>query len=207
MEQVSPTRMNLLLRKAQINLALQGVELLKNKRDALLKEFMAEVQPLLSIRNEVQKELREGINALIKSLAIDGTEKVESAAFAYTEDLTVKMEERNIWGIKVPHIKPADGAMRSAFERGYAVTDTSARIDETASAFKTVIDLIIKMAPIEIKLKRLGQEIRKTSRRVNALEQILIPNLTREMRFIRDTLEERAREDTFRLKHLKGRKK
>ncbi len=206
MEQVSPTRMNLLLRKAQINLALQGAELLKNKRDALLKEFMAEVQPLLSIRNEVQKELREGINALIKSLAIDGSEKVESAAFAYTEDLTVKMEERNIWGIKVPHIK-TNGAERSAFERGYAVTDTSARIDETASAFKTVIDLIIKMAPIEIKLKRLGQEIRKTSRRVNALEQILIPNLTREMRFIRDTLEERTREDTFRLKRLKGRGK
>lgn len=206
MEQVSPTRMNLLQRKAQIKLAQQGVELLKNKRDALLKEFMAEVQPLLSVRNETQNELRRAIDALIMSLAIDGTEKVESAAFAYTEELTITMEERNIWGIKVPHIKPA-GAMRSPFERGYAITDTSARIDETAASFKTVIDLIIKMAPIEIKLKRLGQEIRKTSRRVNALEQILIPNLSSELRFIRNTLEEREREDTFRLKRLKGRKK
>ncbi|HHT9126730.1 MAG TPA: V-type ATP synthase subunit D [Candidatus Brocadiia bacterium] len=205
MEQVSPTRMNLLQRKAQIKLALQGVELLKNKRDALLKEFMGEVQPLLSVRNEAQKELRKAVDALIMSLAIDGSEKVESAAFAYAEDLTIKMEERNIWGIKIPHVK-TEGAMRSPFERGYA-TDTSARIDETASAFKMVIDLIIKMAPIEIKLKRLGQEIRKTSRRVNALEQILIPNLTREMRFIRDTLEERAREDVFRLKRLKGHEK
>ncbi len=206
MEQVSPTRMNLLQRKAQIKLALQGVDLLKNKRDALLKEFMGEVQPLLSIRNEAQKELRKAIDALIMSLAIDGSEKVESAAFAYAQDLTIKIEERNIWGIKIPHVT-TEGAMRSPFERGHAITDTSARIDETASAFKTVIDLIIKMAPIEIKLKRLGQEIRKTSRRVNALEQILIPNLTREMRFIRDTLEERAREDVFRLKRLKGHKK
>lgn len=195
--------MNLLQRKAQIKLALQGVELLKNKRDALLKEFMGEVQPLLSIRNEAQKELRKAIDALIMSLAIDGSEKVESAAFAYAQDLTIKIEERNIWGIKIPHVQ-TEGVMRSPFERGHAITDTSARIDETASAFKTVIDLIIKMAPIEIKLKRLGQEIRKTSRRVNALEQILIPNLTREMRFIRDTLEERAREDVFRLKRLKG---
>jgi V/A-type H+-transporting ATPase subunit D len=203
MEQVSPTRMNLLQRKAQIKLAMQGVDLLKNKRDALLKEFMGEVQPLLSVRNEAQKELRKAIDALIMSLAIDGSEKVESAAFAYAEDLTIKVEERNIWGIKIPHIKAA-GTMRSAFESGHASTDTSARIDETAASFKMVIDLVIKMAPIEIKLKRLGQEIRKTSRRVNALEQVLIPNLAREMRFIRDALEERAREDIFRLKRLKG---
>ena len=199
--------MNLLQRKAQIKLAQQGVELLRNKRDALLKEFMSEVQPLLSARNEAQKELCNAIDALIISLAIDGTEKVQSAAFVYAEELSIKIEERNIWGIKVPHIKPAAGPMRSPFERGYAITETSTRIDETAASFKTLIDLVIKMAPIEIKLKRLGQEIRKTSRRVNALELVLIPNLARELRFIRDTLEERAREDIFRLKRLKGRKK
>ena len=39
-ENVSPTRMNMLQRKAQIGLATQGVELLKNKRDALMKEFV-----------------------------------------------------------------------------------------------------------------------------------------------------------------------
>ncbi|HHT9117983.1 MAG TPA: V-type ATP synthase subunit D [Candidatus Hypogeohydataceae bacterium YC38] len=205
MEPVSPTRMNLLQRKAQIKLAQQGADLLKKKRDALLKEFMDEVQPLLAARERTQEELDKAMASLIMSLAVDGTEQVESAAFAYAKDISIDIKEKNIWGIKIPEVK-SERAPRSLFERGYSITSTSARIDNTASEFEAVVELIINMAPVEIKLKKLGQEIRKTSRRVNALEQILIPNLTQQVRFIRDTLEERAREDVFRLKRLKDKK-
>jgi V/A-type H+-transporting ATPase subunit D len=197
--------MNLLQRKAQIKLAQQGVDLLKKKRDALLQEFMAEVQPLLQARSKTQEELDKAIAYLIMSLAVDGPEQVESAALASAKELTIDIKEKNIWGIKVPEVH-VGRLTRSLFERGYSITGTSSRIDSTASEFESVVEQIIKMAPIEIKLKRLGQEIRKTSRRVNALEQVLIPSLVVQMRFIRDTLEERAREDVFRLKRLKNKK-
>ncbi len=205
MEQVSPTRMNLLQRKAQIKLAQQGADLLKKKRDALLQEFMAEVQPLLQARSKTQEEIDKAITSLIVSLAVDGPEQVESAALACAKELSIDIKDKNIWGIRVPEVK-AGRITRSLFERGYSITGTSSRIDATAGEFESVVEQIIKMAPIEIKLKRLGQEIRKTSRRVNALEQVLIPNLVVQMRFIRDTLEERAREDVFRLKRLKNKK-
>ena len=201
---ISPTRMNLLQKRAQMRLVQHGVELLKRKRDALLKEFMEGVRPLVSARGRISEELHKATTSLIMSLAVDGLERVESAALACNNGLSIDIKERNICGIRVPEVKTH--TTPPLLEGGYSGSGTSPRIDETASEFRAVIESIISMAPMEIKLKRLGREIRKTSRRVNALEQILIPGLAAQVRFIKETLEERAREDVFRLKRLKGKK-
>jgi V/A-type H+-transporting ATPase subunit D len=93
--------------------------------------------------------------------------------------------------------------LRSSFTRGYAITGISSRIDETAEKFEKILDVIIEYADIETRLKRLGEEIQKTNRRVNALEQITVPGLKEQVAYIRMTLDERAREDLFRLKKVK----
>lgn len=202
MEQVSPTRMNLIQRKAQIKLAQQGAELLKNKRDALMREFFQLVKPLVALRKELADKLREAEWELFLALAFDGPQSLASAAMACRRDLTVDIQVKNLWGIKVADLEKRSFA-RDVTSRGYAVTGTSARIDETAKAFETLLSHILSMAPIEVKLKKLGEEIKKTSRRVNALEQRLIPRLISEKRYIQQILEEREREDIFRLKRIK----
>jgi V/A-type H+-transporting ATPase subunit D len=93
--------------------------------------------------------------------------------------------------------------VRSSFTRGYSITGVSSRIDETADRFENILDVIIEYADIETRLKRLGEEIQKTNRRVNALEQITVPGLKEQVAYIRQTLDERAREDLFRLKKVK----
>ena len=65
------------------------------------------------------------------------------------------------------------------------------------------MDLLIELAASELRLRRLADEIRKTSRRVNALENILIPGLHSRKAYIEMVLEERAREDLYRLKTVK----
>ena len=205
MQQINPTRMNLLLRKAQITLAQQGVDLLKKKRDALSKEFMAGVQSFVDVKTRTLEKLDKAVASLIMSLTVDGPEHVGSAGLACAERDTIDIREKNIWGTRVPEIEIMNKKdTRSLSERGYPIASTSTRIDETAYEFETVVELIITMAPLEIKLKRLGEEICKTSRRVNALEQVVIPELTEQVRFISNTLEERTREDVFRLKRLKN---
>ncbi|HET6947590.1 MAG TPA: V-type ATP synthase subunit D, partial [bacterium] len=62
---------------------------------------------------------------------------------------------------------------------------------------------ILEVAATEIRLRKIGEEIKKTTRRVNALEQVVIPRLRGEIRFITAVLEQRAREDIFRLKRIK----
>jgi H(+)-transporting ATP synthase subunit D len=83
------------------------------------------------------------------------------------------------------------------------VTGTSITIDETASAFETEVDAIIRLAESELRLARLASEIQVTSRRLNALECILIPNLEVERDYIKMALDERERSDHFRLKLMK----
>ena len=77
--------------------------------------------------------------------------------------------------------------------RGYGLVSTSTFIDDSAAAFEMVIDLILKMVSEENRLKILGEEIKKVTRRINALNEVIVPELGKQVRYIRTTLEERGR--------------
>ena len=59
------------------------------------------------------------------------------------------------------------------------------------------------VAQVEDLAWKLAYEIKKTQRRVNALENIFIPEFREIIKFIQDTLEERERETFFQLKRIK----
>ena len=203
MEQVNPTRTELLNRKAQIRLATQGAELLRGKREALVREFLSQLTTFNQARDSMRKSLLHAKRALIRALSLDGPEAVASAGLAAGGGVAVELAERNIWGVKVVEVTTAWRG-RSTEERGYSALDTSARVDEAAERFDEVLAEMIRVAPLDRKMRRLAEEIRKTSRRVNALEQRLLPELNEQVRFIRGTLDQREREDVFRLKRLKN---
>jgi len=202
-EEVRPTRSELLERKQQITLAEQGMELLKQKRDALLIEFMSVMDETLRLSNDLQRTTNEAQYSLAIAKAVDGTVSVRSAAFATRGEVTIDMTGTKIMGIAVPVVTKGESPLRTSFTRGYAITGVSSRIDETADKFERILDVIIEYADIETRLKRLGEEIQKTNRRVNALEQITVPQLKEQVSYIRQALDERAREELFRLKKVK----
>jgi H(+)-transporting ATP synthase, vacuolar type, subunit D len=80
----------------------------------------------------------------------------------------------------------------------------AARINEAAEKFESELDMIIRLAETETTLRRLGNEIQMNRRRVNALDQIIIPELKDQAKYIRFSIEEREREDLFRLKKVKN---
>lgn len=202
MEAVSPTRMNALIKKAQIALAREGANLLKNKRDALMREFMNLMRPMVSFREKVSASSKDAFLSLVTAKAIDGVEELRSVAMAARRDIALDVELKKIWGVEVPEVR-GHNILRGPHSRGYSPTGVSSRIDETAEKYEKLLNLIIEMASVEIKFKRVAREIKKTTRRVNALEQRMIPQLREQLKFIRSALEEREREDVFRLKRLK----
>jgi V/A-type H+-transporting ATPase subunit D len=202
MENVSPTRMNLLGRKAQVSLAKQGVDLLKKKRDALVTDFFVVVKNSLASRENLNQTSQLAVDLLNLAAAVEGRQPLDSSALPGRRDIRLNVSEKNVWGIKIPELS-ADSVVRDQFARGYSPTGATSRTIKTTDAFEQLIDLLIVVAGSETRLKRLGSEIKKTTRRVNALEQVVIPRIFREMSYIKGVLEQREREDIFRLKMIK----
>lgn len=201
-EVISPTRMNLLQRRNQLRVAQQGVDLLKRKRDALVADFFKIVRQSLTARDQLAAACGEAYVMLTLAKAWEGREALEAAAIPARRDILVDIEIRNVWGTKIPEVAVTP-VHRPVLERGQSPVATSARTMESTSNFEEVIAAILAVAATEIKLRKIGEEIKKTTRRVNALEQVVIPRLRGETRYIASVLEQRAREDVFRLKRIK----
>jgi len=205
MSEISPTRMNLLLKKKQVQVAIAGAQLLKNKKDALLSEFMKTIPELLKEKKKIDQDVERAIKTLLITLGIDGGEEVRSASFSSKKEYFVKVSEKKLWGVKFPEVEASNG-VKNIILRGFNPLSITSRIDDTAESFEKLIDDIVKGVPIEIKMKRIGEEIKKTTRRVNALEQKIIPEINEQINYIRRVLEDREREDKFRLKRLKAKR-
>jgi V/A-type H+-transporting ATPase subunit D len=202
MRKISSTRMELLARKAQIALAKQGRELLEQKRRALMKELLRVAEDVMAGSDALQQTAAEARRALGRAEAAVGTMAVRSAALAARAELPLRVETTDVMGVNIPLIEQKR-VSRSMLGRGYCVTGTSITIDEVATAFEDEVNAIIQLAESELRLTRLAGEIQHTSRRLNALDHLLIPRLEAERNYIQMALDERERSDHFRLKLVK----
>jgi V/A-type H+-transporting ATPase subunit D len=130
-----------------------------------------------------------------------GREHVEWAALAASKTVDVQIKFRGIMGVALPLIEARGGPP----EMMYSLGDTTASLDEASAAFREVLALIPELSKQVTAVWRLAGELRKTQRRVNALQYIFIPEYEETVLFIESSLEEREREETFRLKLLKNR--
>jgi V/A-type H+-transporting ATPase subunit D len=202
MKQIKATRAELLARKNQIALAYQGRDLLKQKRNALMQQLMQMAEQVMRSSDILEQQMAEATATLALAEAIDGPEVVRSAAFAAQGQVSLEVSGANIMGVPIPVIEQKKIG-RSPLDRGYSPSSVSSRVEATAEAFESLLDLVIELADRELRLRRLAEEIGRTTRRVNALENVLIPQLQAQLDYIQMILEEREREDIFRLKRVK----
>jgi V/A-type H+-transporting ATPase subunit D len=175
---------------------------LEQKRSALMKEFLRIADTVMERSDLLQETASAARQALARAEAVAGSQAVLSAALASRGDFSLEVSTTSVMGVKVPHIEQKRVA-RPLMGRGYSIVGTSITIDETASAFEAQAEAIIQLAESELRLTRLASEIQRTSRRLNALDHLLIPRLESERDFIQMTLDEHERSDHFRLKLVK----
>ncbi|MDX1663737.1 MAG: V-type ATP synthase subunit D [Candidatus Promineifilaceae bacterium] len=202
MHNVNVTRMELLEREAQLEIAGQGLELLQQKRTALLQELMRTADDVLAEREALEERAASARRALARAESQAGTAAVRSAALAARGELPLDVQTATVMGVRVPVIEQKRAA-RSVAGRGYAPLGVSPTIDEAADAFESEVDFLIRLAQSELRLRRLAREIQQTTRRANALEHVVLPRLRRERDYIQMVLEERERAVHFRLKRVK----
>ncbi len=203
-EAVKPTRMELLNTKNKIKLAEKGHRLLKQKRDVLILEFFAILEKAKDLRGNLNTQMAGAYRSLAVAEAYHGIFEVENAAMAVSKASNVEISVKNVMGVRVPDIR-GRYVTKTAFERGYGIVGTSAKIDEAAGSFEESLATVIELAKTENALKKLLREIEKTKRRVNALEYIVMPRLRRQSKYISMRLDEMERETFFTLKMIKKR--
>jgi V/A-type H+-transporting ATPase subunit D len=204
LEKFSPTRINLLFLHAQLEKLKNGAKLLRSKREALMKDFFKCVGECVTLRSQLNSQLKDAIYELYLAKAFLG-DAVQSTAYASKRDISLDIKVKNVWGVNVPEVE------QKAFVRDMSARDISpigegSLIIETAKSFEKVIDAVVTIASCEIRLKRVGEEIKVDTRRINALEEILAPSMQNGIKTIERVLKEREREDIYRLKRYKRRK-
>ena len=193
------TRSELLMRRKQLVIAEEGKEILQRKLDVLMKELLEALLELEEIRRELVETARRAGERLATALALDGEAAVRSAGLCAGREIELKVEMSRVMGVPSPRLQ-LPSLIRRPAERGYSVRGVSVRVIEATDSFERLLELLLLSASAEARVARLGAEASKTRRRRNALDHMVIPRLAREAEEIERSLEERAREDLFRLK-------
>jgi V/A-type H+-transporting ATPase subunit D len=197
--------MGLLEVRARRAVAERGARLLRAKREVLSGELMRLVRQVLAGRSRLDRELREAARALELARALEGEPRLESLAWTAARELRVEVTARRVWGVPTATVA-APPLLRAADQRGAGVASFGLAGAEAARAHEVALQTLLGIATRELHATRLGEEVQATSRRIEALEQLLLPELGAEARRVAGALEERDREDAVRLRRFRRRR-
>ena len=198
---VAPTKSNLIKAKSSLALSQNGFELMDKKRNVLIKEMMVFVNKARTMQNEIYDVLDEAYGFLKKANVTLGVKNVEDMTYSIPEEEPYDILLKSVMGIDIPAIKYNKN---EDFSPAYGFYNSNASLDEARQKFQTVKEKIYELAEIENSIFKLAIEIEKTKKRTNALKYVQIPRYKEQVKYITEVLEEKEREDFFRLKKLKG---
>ncbi len=194
-----PTKGNLILAKNSLALAKQGYELMDKKRNILIRELMELIDNAAGIQTEILDTFKIAYDALQQANIDLGLNYVNEFAMSVPIENSVEIKTRSIMGVEIPHISYTPENLIPA----YSFYGSSEALDTARVAFEKVKTLSIRLAEIENSAYRLANNVKKTQKRANALQNITIPHYEVLTKDIANALEEKEREEFTRLKVIK----
>lgn len=196
---IAPTKSNLIKAKSSLNLSKSGFELLDKKRNILIKEMMNLADQARNIQADIYS-IFEGAYAALRLANITlGIKNVEDITYSIANNESFEILLKSVMGVDIPTIK----YRRQEIMPAYGFYNTNISLDQARQQFDEVHYKIYELAQIENSLFKLAKEIQKTTKRTNALKHIQIPKYQGQVKQIQEVLEEKEREDFFRLKRVK----
>ena len=195
----APTKTNLIRLRNDLKFAQQGYELLDQKRNILIVELLALVDQTVNHQSRVEEALAKAYKALEEAVFDMGKLKVQylTGAVHMTTDISVR--SRRVMGVRLPVIETEF----TEHPPYYSPTGTSFWIDSAVQCFKEALHLLGKLSELKISVLRLANEVKRTIRKVNALEKIAIPDLEETVHAIQSRLEENERDMFVLMKMVK----
>jgi V/A-type H+-transporting ATPase subunit D len=195
---VKPTKGFLMDMKRRIGFIERGTEFLKLKRDQLAKELTTSLDVLRGRRKVLMDILQEAYAAVTAAYLSMGPQEVQSQAKSIKSVLELEVLPRAVMGVRYPFVKIGEKPQVTA-ELDITLSVASDKVYE-------ILDDIIHLAEFETRVERIADELGKTNRKVNALENIIIPEYKQIIKFIEDKLDEESLEELVRMKLIGGAK-
>ncbi|MBQ8693854.1 MAG: V-type ATP synthase subunit D [Synergistaceae bacterium] len=196
---VNPNRMELSRLKKRLAVAKRGHKLLKDKQDALIKAFLEKARAGKELRESVEKELAECYGTFVLSRAQTTPEILEQALIFPGAESSLSVSWHNVMSVMVPEYD----VKQEGNPVNYGFVNIPLLLDAALEQFSKLILRLLKLAAEEKAIRLMAGEIERTRRRVNALEYVMIPNLTETIRYISMKLDEQDRSTLSRLMKIK----
>ena len=192
-----PTKANLMATQKSLSLAKLGYELMDRKKNILVREMMQ----LIDEARDVEKSINEVYKKAYASLRMANITLGLCSNYARCVPLdeSIEVEYRSVMGVEIPVITCDE----PEFENYYGFDSTNSYLDEAYFNFNEAKQMTLRLAQTQSSIFRLADAIKKTQKRANALNNIMIPQFTQQIKYISDALEEKDREDFTRLKVVK----
>lgn len=200
MAQVFPTKANLMATQKSLSLAKLGYELMDRKRNILVREMMQLVDEAKEVESTINEAYKKAYASLQKANITLGL--CSDYARTVPLDDTLKVDYKSVMGVEIPQITLGEQDVKNY----YGFDTTNSYLDEAYFNFNEAKKLSVKLVETQTSIYRLADAIKKTQKRANALNNIMIPRFTQTVKFISEALDEKEREDFTRLKVVKSTK-
>jgi len=195
---IKPTRMELLRLKKRIAIARRGHKLLRDKQEELMRRFIGLINETRSLREEVEASTRHVFTNFLRARSFIPSDFM-GRSISYGGKMEIAITRERMMNLDIPRIKLVSMAEYPV----YSLTLTTGDLDRSFQRFRALLPSLLRLAELELAIQLLAEEIKKTRRRVNALEYILIPNLVETVKYITMRLAELERSSLVRLMRVK----
>jgi V/A-type H+-transporting ATPase subunit D len=199
---LSANKSNLLRLEEELTFASDGLDLLDEKKEALMSHISALSSKAERVRARLNEALAATCRHLHQALLMHGRLALERASLAPRAGEEVEVRERSFMGVALPVVRISLPKLRPC----YGFLETGFSMDAVAESIHRSLEIIAELAELEVGLFRLVTEVKKTIKRINALENIYIPLYQATIKHIEGSLEEKEREFLFQLKRQKRRR-
>lgn len=202
---VKPTRMELSTLKDRLKVAQNGYDLLKDKQDELMRQFIELIQENNQLRNEVEDELSGALGNFVLASSSMNDAFMEEIVALPTKQVNLEIAKKNIMSVDVPKMSFSydDDNQKSDNEVKYGYLNTSSELDDAIEVLNDIMPKLLKLSEIEKTCQLMATEIESTRRRVNALEYRMIPNIKETIKYIQMKLDENERASITRMIKVK----
>jgi V/A-type H+/Na+-transporting ATPase subunit D len=184
---------------ADLRAARLGRDLLDDKREAILRTLSDRSRQHAAAATRVEELWASAQRALLDACLEMGSDAVDAAALAQPVHATISWRAGSVVGVATPRLQESIGA----FAAYYGAATTTASLDRAGLEFTLLVQALVRLAEAEEAVRNLRAALQKTVRRLEALEQLVIPELDREGRAVASALEEEERDDSIRARRAR----